>query len=121
MGGGSRRASHSYVYWAHAELVDGLEQVENYDIFAACIHRLEHIARKAPAEIAGQYSAAVGATRSLIDESSTAVAKRMGLTGMPLANGASAAESWDWMACTMSSAPACRAPTRTRRWLRRSI
>ena len=87
-------------------------------MFAACIHRLEHIARKA--EIAGQYSAAVGATRSLMDESSTAFAKRMGLTGMTLANGASAAESWDWMACTMSSAPAGLAPTRTTRWLRRS-
>ena len=50
---------------AHAELVDDLEHVEKQDMLAACVNRLERIARKA--EKAGQYAAAVGATRSLLD------------------------------------------------------
>ena len=63
--GCSRRTSRRYVSRAHKELVDDLEHVEKHDMLAACINRLERIARKA--EKAGQYAAAVGATRSLLD------------------------------------------------------
>ena len=63
--GCSRRTARRYVYRAHRQLVDDLEHFENHDMLAACINRLERIARKA--EKAGPYSAAVGATRSLMD------------------------------------------------------
>ena len=63
--GCSRRTARRYVYKAHAELVDDLEHVEKQDMLAACVNRLERIARKA--EKSGQYAAAVGATRSLLD------------------------------------------------------
>jgi DNA-binding CsgD family transcriptional regulator len=58
--GCSRRTARRAVYKAHA-----LEHVEKQDMLAACVNRLERIARKA--EKAGQYAAAVGATRSLLD------------------------------------------------------
>jgi hypothetical protein len=63
--GCSRRTARRYVYRAHNELVDDLEKVEKHDLLAATINRLERIARKA--EKAEQYSAAVGACRSLLD------------------------------------------------------
>jgi DNA-binding CsgD family transcriptional regulator len=63
--GCSRRTARRAVYKAHAELVGDLEHVEKQDMLAACVNRLERIARKA--EKAGQYAAAVGAARSLMD------------------------------------------------------
>ena len=63
--GCSRRTARRYVYKAHAELVDDLVKIERPDLLAATITRLERIARKA--EKAEQYSAAVGACRSLLE------------------------------------------------------
>ena len=63
--GCSRRTARRYVYRAHGELIGDLEKVEKHDLLAATITRLERIARKA--EKAGQYSAAVGACRSLLE------------------------------------------------------
>ncbi|MCP9942850.1 hypothetical protein KBY70_10665 [Cyanobium sp. ATX 6E8] len=81
--GCSRRTARRYVYKAHAELVDDLEHVEKHDMLAACVNRLERIARKA--EKAGQFAAAVGATRSLLDLSTRSSHHRlaMGRFGMP--------------------------------------
>ena len=80
--GCSRRTARRYVYKAHCQLVDDLECVENHDMLAACINRLERIARKA--EKAGQHAAAVGATRSLLDLSTHSSHHRppMGRFGM---------------------------------------
>jgi hypothetical protein len=63
--GCSRRTARRYVYKAHGEIVNDLEKIENHDLLAACIARLERVARKA--EGSGQYAAAVGATRSLME------------------------------------------------------
>lgn len=63
--GCSRRTARRHVYRAHAALVDDLEKIENVDLLAATITRLERIARKA--EACEQYSAAVGACRSLLE------------------------------------------------------
>jgi hypothetical protein len=63
--GCSRRTSRRYVAAAYAELVSDLTPVEAKDMLASVVGRLERLARKAEAD--GQYAAAVGACRSLID------------------------------------------------------
>jgi hypothetical protein len=63
--GCSRRTSRRYVAAAYAELVADLTPVQASDVLATIVGRLERLARKA--EEAGQYGAAVGACRSLID------------------------------------------------------
>jgi hypothetical protein len=63
--GCSRRTARRHVYRAHSSVVDDLERIENHDLLAATITRLERIARKA--EACEQYSAAVGACRSLME------------------------------------------------------
>ena len=63
--GCSRRTARRYVVAAHHEMVADLEDVQAADVLAAIVGRLERIARKA--EDAGQYGAAVGACRSLLE------------------------------------------------------
>ena len=63
--GCSRRTSRRYVTAAYGELVSDLKDVEARDVLATIVNRLERIARKAEAD--GQYGAAVGACRSLLD------------------------------------------------------
>ena len=63
--GCSRRTARRYVSSAYAELVADLTPVQAADMLATIVGRLERIARKA--EAAGQYGAAVGACRSLME------------------------------------------------------
>lgn len=63
--GCSRRTSRRYVSAAYAELVSDLTPVQASDMLATIVGRLERLARKAEAD--GQYAAAVGACRSLLD------------------------------------------------------
>lgn len=63
--GCSRRTSRRYVTAAYAALVADLTPVQASDMLAAIVGRLERLARKAEAD--GQYAAAVGACRSLLD------------------------------------------------------
>jgi hypothetical protein len=63
--GCSRRTARRCVYRAHGKKVNDREKIENHDLLASCIARLERVARKA--EKAGQSAAAVGAARSLMD------------------------------------------------------
>ena len=63
--GCSRRTIRRYVAAAYAELVSDLTPVQASDMLATIVGRLERLARKAEAD--GQYAAAVGACRSLID------------------------------------------------------
>jgi hypothetical protein len=63
--GCSRRTSRRYVTAAYAELVSDLTPIQAADMLATIVSRLERVARKA--EAAGQYGAAVGACRSLLD------------------------------------------------------
>lgn len=51
-------------------------------------------------------------------ETNAAIAKRMGLPGLTVADGASAIRSWSWKGCAMSSDPDARSPARTTRWPR---
>ena len=51
-------------------------------------------------------------------ETNTAIAKRMGLTGMTVGKCASVTGSSVWGDCTTSSGQAARAPTTTTRWPR---
>ena len=63
--GCSRRTAQRYVVFAYAELVSDLTPIQAADMLASVVNRLERVARKA--EAAGQYGAAVGACRSLLD------------------------------------------------------
>jgi len=63
--GCSRRQSRRYVADAYAELVADLDHVEAADMLAQIVNRLETVARLATE--AGQYGAAVGACRSLME------------------------------------------------------
>ncbi|MFM1813246.1 MAG: hypothetical protein RLZZ336_2184 [Cyanobacteriota bacterium] len=63
--GCSRRTARRYVAAAHAALVEDLTPVQASDMLATIVGRLERLARKAEAD--GQYAAAVGACRSLLD------------------------------------------------------
>ena len=63
--GCSRRQARRYVAGAYSEMVDDLEHVEAADMLAQIVNRLETVARLATE--AGQYGAAVGACRSLME------------------------------------------------------
>lgn len=63
--GCSRRTAQRYVGTAYAAMVSDLKDVEARDVLATIVNRLERVARKA--EAAGQYGAAVGACRSLLE------------------------------------------------------
>jgi len=63
--GCSRRTSRRYVSSAYAELVSDLTPVQASEMLATIVGRLERLAHKA--EVAGQYGAAVGACRSLME------------------------------------------------------
>jgi len=63
--GCSRRTAQRYVVFAYAELVSDLTPIQAAGMLASVVNRLERVARKA--EAAGQYGAAVGACRSLLD------------------------------------------------------
>jgi hypothetical protein len=63
--GCSRRTAQRYVGAAYSALVSDLTPVQASDMLATIVGRLERLARKAEAD--GQYAAAVGACRSLID------------------------------------------------------
>jgi hypothetical protein len=63
--GCSRRTAQRYVVAAYAELVSDLTPIQAADMLATIVGRLERVARKA--EEAGQYGAAVGACRSLME------------------------------------------------------
>jgi hypothetical protein len=63
--GCSRRTAQRYVVAAYAAMVADLKDVEARDVLATIVGRLERIARKAEAD--GQYGAAVGACRSLLE------------------------------------------------------
>ena len=63
--GCSRRTAQRYVVFAYAELVSDLTPIQASDMLATIVGRLERIARKAEAD--GQYGAAVGACRSLLE------------------------------------------------------
>ncbi len=60
-----RRTSRRYVATAYAELVSDLTPVQASDILATIVGRLERLARMAG--VNGQYTAAVGACRLLLD------------------------------------------------------
>ena len=63
--GCSRRTAQRYVGTAYAALRADLTPLEAADVLATIVGRLERVARKAEAD--GQYAAAVGACRSLLD------------------------------------------------------
>jgi hypothetical protein len=63
--GVSRATGRLITKAAIADLVDDMENVERKDLAAQGLERLQAIARKA--EEAGQYGAAIGAWRSVVD------------------------------------------------------